>query len=49
MESTGIGVVRVAGAGTMGSGIAQVFEHSGYLVHLADVRQDVLDRGTRLL
>jgi 3-hydroxybutyryl-CoA dehydrogenase len=49
MESTGIGVVGVAGAGTMGNGIAQVFAQAGYLVHLADVRQDILDRAMKTI
>jgi 3-hydroxybutyryl-CoA dehydrogenase len=36
--------VGVVGAGTMGSGIAQVFAHSGFLVCVADVAQPMLDR-----
>ena len=36
--------VGVVGAGTMGSGIAQVFAQSGFLVCLADVAQPMLDR-----
>ncbi len=47
METTGIGIVGVVGSGTMGSGIAQVFAQSGYLVHLADVRQELLDRAVK--
>jgi 3-hydroxybutyryl-CoA dehydrogenase len=47
MEATGIGIVGVVGSGTMGSGIAQVFAQSGYLVHLSDVRQELLDRAMK--
>jgi len=49
METTGIGIVGVVGSGTMGSGIAQVFAQAGYLVHLSDVRQDLLDRGMKTI
>src|SRR2546429_6497379 len=41
----GIRRVGVVGAGTMGSGIAHVFAHSGYDVVLCDVEQRFLDRG----
>ncbi len=37
--------VLVVGAGTMGSGIAQVFAVSGFEVTMVDVKQDLLDRG----
>jgi 3-hydroxybutyryl-CoA dehydrogenase len=47
MQATGIGIVGVVGSGTMGSGIAQVFAQSGYLVHLSDVRQELLDRAMK--
>src|SRR5579884_1372430 len=36
--------VGVIGAGTMGSGIAQVFAQSGFSVRLVDVTQPMLDR-----
>ena len=36
--------VGVVGAGTMGSGIAQVFAQSGFAVRLVDVAQPMLDR-----
>jgi 3-hydroxybutyryl-CoA dehydrogenase len=49
METTGIGIVGVVGSGTMGNGIAQVFAQAGYLVHLADVRQDLLDRAVKTI
>jgi 3-hydroxybutyryl-CoA dehydrogenase len=47
MGASGIGIVGVVGSGTMGSGIAQVFAQSGYLVHLSDVRQELLDRAMK--
>lgn len=47
MEERKIAIVGVLGAGTMGSGIAQVFAQSGFLVHLTDVRGDVLDRAIK--
>lgn len=37
--------VGVVGAGTMGSGIAQVFAQAGHDVFLVDVAQEALDRG----
>ncbi len=37
--------VGVVGAGTMGSGIAQVFAQAGHDVVLVDVAQEALDRG----
>ncbi len=49
METTGIGIVGVVGSGTMGSGIALVFAQAGYLVHLSDVRQELLDRGMKTI
>src|SRR6266568_225549 len=39
-----IKTVGVIGAGTMGSGIAQVFAQSGFAVRLVDVAQPMLDR-----
>jgi len=36
--------VLVAGAGTMGAGIAQVFAATGYRVALFDISKDILDR-----
>ncbi len=41
--------VGVVGAGTMGSGIAQVFAQSGYRVLLTEVRPDQLERGIETL
>ena len=37
--------IGVAGAGTMGNGIAQVFAASGFSVTLVDVNQQAVDRG----
>jgi 3-hydroxybutyryl-CoA dehydrogenase len=37
--------VQVVGAGQMGSGIAQVVAQAGLAVHLADVEQDMVERG----
>jgi len=39
-----IKTIGIVGAGTMGSGIAQVFAQAGYDVRLVDVAQPVLDR-----
>ncbi|MGB7217191.1 MAG: 3-hydroxybutyryl-CoA dehydrogenase [Vicinamibacterales bacterium] len=39
-----IKAIGVVGAGTMGSGIAQVFAQAGFAVYLVDVSQQVLDR-----
>src|SRR5437868_4664031 len=39
-----IKTVGVIGAGTMGSGIAQVFAQAGFTVRLVDVAQPLLDR-----
>jgi 3-hydroxybutyryl-CoA dehydrogenase len=41
---TQVKTVGVVGAGTMGSGIAQVFAQAGFSVRLVDVAQPVLDR-----
>src|SRR5580658_7098019 len=41
----GIQRVGVVGAGTMGSGIAQIFARGGYSVVLCDVEQSFLNRG----
>jgi 3-hydroxybutyryl-CoA dehydrogenase len=40
-----IKTVGVVGAGTMGSGIAQVFAQAGFRVRLVDVAEPMLDRG----
>jgi 3-hydroxybutyryl-CoA dehydrogenase len=41
--------VGVVGSGTMGSGIAQIFANRGFLVHLADTDQGILDRGLKAI
>jgi 3-hydroxybutyryl-CoA dehydrogenase len=41
---SGIGMVGIVGAGTMGSGIAQCFAQSGYFVRVTDLEQEFLDR-----
>lgn len=37
--------IQVVGAGQMGSGIAQVAVQAGLAVHLADVKQEMIDKG----
>jgi 3-hydroxybutyryl-CoA dehydrogenase len=37
--------IQVVGAGQMGSGIAQVAAQAGYMVHLADVDQEMVKKG----
>jgi 3-hydroxybutyryl-CoA dehydrogenase len=49
METAGIGIIGVVGSGTMGNGIAQLFAQSGYLVHMSDVRQELLDRAMKTI
>src|SRR6202030_2312861 len=44
LQAKEVKTVGVVGAGTMGSGIAQVFAQSGLPVRLADVAQPMLDR-----
>jgi 3-hydroxybutyryl-CoA dehydrogenase len=44
-----IKTVAVVGAGTMGSGIAQVFARSGFRVLLRDVEQHLLDRAMKTI
>jgi len=41
--------VMVIGAGTMGSGIAQVFAAKGYEVLMVDVTEDMLERGLKTI
>ncbi|MEW6744363.1 MAG: 3-hydroxybutyryl-CoA dehydrogenase [Planctomycetota bacterium] len=41
--------VCVVGAGTMGSGIAQVFAHHGVLVTVIDLKEDLLERGMKAI
>jgi 3-hydroxybutyryl-CoA dehydrogenase len=42
---SGIERVSVIGAGTMGSGIAQVFAQAGFAVKLIDIQEDFVKRG----
>jgi 3-hydroxybutyryl-CoA dehydrogenase len=42
-----INTIGVVGAGTMGSGIAQVFAQAGFAVRLVDVADPLLDRARR--
>ena len=44
-----INTIGVVGAGTMGSGIAQVFAQAGFTVRLVDVAQPVLDRARTVI
>jgi 3-hydroxybutyryl-CoA dehydrogenase len=41
-----ITTIAVIGAGTMGNGIAHVFAQNGYKVHLIDISQESVDKGT---
>ena len=41
--------VTVAGAGTMGNGIAQVFAQSGFGVTMLDIKKEFLDRGMKTI
>ena len=41
--------IQVVGAGQMGSGIAQVAAQAGLAVHLADVEQEMVDRGLEII
>jgi 3-hydroxybutyryl-CoA dehydrogenase len=45
VQNSSMATVGVVGAGTMGSGIAQVFAQSGYDVVMVDTTDDMIDRG----
>lgn len=47
MDSPVQSVITVCGAGTMGSGIAQLFATAGYRVLLFDIREDALAKSLR--
>ncbi len=49
MEIGDIGTVGVVGAGTMGSGIAQVAATAGFKVVLRDISDAALDRGIKII
>ncbi|MBD3180613.1 MAG: 3-hydroxybutyryl-CoA dehydrogenase [Candidatus Latescibacteria bacterium] len=44
-----ISKITVAGAGTMGNGIAQVFAQSGFEVTMLDIKKEFLDRGMKTI
>jgi 3-hydroxybutyryl-CoA dehydrogenase len=44
-QNTSMATVGIVGAGTMGSGIAEVFAQSGYDVVIVDTTEEFLDRG----
>lgn len=44
-----IGKVAVAGAGTMGNGIAQVFARGGYQVVMLDIEEEYVERGMKAI
>jgi 3-hydroxybutyryl-CoA dehydrogenase len=44
-QNTSMATVGIVGAGTMGSGIAEVFAQSGYDVVIVDTTDEFLDRG----
>jgi len=41
--------ILVIGAGTMGSGIAQVFASNGNDVNLCDIKQEFVDKGFSII
>ncbi|MDQ7778315.1 MAG: 3-hydroxyacyl-CoA dehydrogenase NAD-binding domain-containing protein, partial [Planctomycetota bacterium] len=41
--------VGIVGAGTMGTGIAQVFAQTGYDVTVVDIKQEILDKSLRTI
>jgi len=49
MEGSGMRIVGVVGAGTMGNGIVQAFAQAGYIVRMSDIRQELLDRGMKTI
>lgn len=49
MELKNIKLVAISGAGTMGSGIAQIFANRGYKVILADIKDEFLDKSRKLI
>src|SRR5687768_9796557 len=44
-QNSSMATVGIVGAGTMGSGIAEVFAQSGYDVVIVDTTDEFLDRG----
>lgn len=49
MRAEDVKAIGVVGAGTMGSGIAQVAAASGFEVILRDISEEALDRGFRII
>ncbi len=49
MKVRDITTIGVAGAGTMGSGIAQLFARKGYDVRVVDLEKECLDKSQRLV
>ena len=41
--------IGIAGAGTMGSGIAQIFARKGYKVVITDISEDLLNNSKKLI
>jgi len=41
--------IGIAGAGTMGSGIAQIFARKGYEVVVTDIAEEYLEKSKRLV
>ena len=49
MKLDNIKKIGIAGAGTMGSGIAQIFGRKGYKVVIIDISEEVLDKSKKLI
>lgn len=49
MKLDNIKKIGIAGAGTMGSGIAQIFGRKGYKVVITDISEEVLNKSKRLV
>ena len=49
MKFEDIKVVGISGAGTMGSGIAQIFAKKGFKVVLSDIKEEFLDKSKKLI
>lgn len=49
MKLNNIKKIGIAGAGTMGSGIAQIFGRKGYKVVITDISEEVLDKSKKLI
>ncbi len=49
MKFADIKVIAISGAGTMGSGIAQIFAKKGYQVIVSDIKEEFLDKSKNLI